>query len=77
MLSNWVGLPCALTLLQERLRMPSSKQIGVKSMMHHSKRHIVALITCFIVVFSIAVSAQVLKGSISGTASDPEGAVIS
>jgi len=45
-------------------------------MIGYRKRHVVALITCFIVVFSMAVSAQVLKGSISGTATDPEGAVI-
>jgi len=37
-------------------------------MMHRSKRHVVALIACFIMVFSIAMSAQLLKGSISGTA---------
>jgi len=45
--------------------------------MHFRKRHIVALITCLIVAFSISLSAQLLKGSVSGTASDPEGAVIS
>lgn len=45
-------------------------------MMHYRNRHVVALITCFIVVFSIALSGQVLKGSISGSAADPEGAVI-
>jgi carboxypeptidase family protein len=45
-------------------------------MMHYRNRHVVALITCFIVVFSIALSGQVLKGSISGSAADPGGAVI-
>jgi len=45
-------------------------------MMHYRNRHVVALITCFIVVFSIALSGQVLKGSISGSAADPQGAVI-
>jgi hypothetical protein len=45
--------------------------------MYWNQRYIAALITCLlIVVVSIASYGQVLKGSISGTATDPAGAVI-
>ena len=44
--------------------------------MQWKNRHVVALITCLVVTLSIALSGQVLKGSISGNATDPEGAVI-
>ncbi len=44
--------------------------------MHSRNTHLIALILCLIVAASIGLSAQVLKGSISGTATDPQGAVI-
>jgi len=45
--------------------------------MHCRKSHLAALIACFLfVAVSIASHGQVLKGSISGNATDPEGAVI-
>ncbi len=44
--------------------------------MYCNKRHIAVLIMCFVVVMSIASYGQVLKGSISGSAADPAGAVI-
>ena len=44
--------------------------------MQWKKRHLAGLIACLVVTMSIAAYGQVLKGSISGNATDPEGAVI-
>jgi len=44
--------------------------------MHWRRRHLAVLIACLVVTMSIAAHGQVLKGSISGNATDPEGAVI-
>jgi hypothetical protein len=45
--------------------------------MQDRKRHLVILIACFIVIASMASYGQMVKGYISGTVTDPEGAVIS
>ncbi len=44
--------------------------------MHNRKDHLLALIVIVVVVFAAASFGQVLKGSISGSAADPQGAVI-
>src|SRR6476646_2252572 len=44
--------------------------------MHWRRRHLAVLIACLVVTMIIAAHGQVLKGSISGNATDPEGAVI-
>ena len=45
--------------------------------MQDRKRHLVILLACFIVIASMASYGQMVKGYISGTVTDPEGAVIS
>jgi hypothetical protein len=44
--------------------------------MHNRKDHLLALIVIVVVAFAAASFGQVLKGSISGSAADPQGAVI-
>jgi hypothetical protein len=44
--------------------------------MHRRKSHFAAFIACFLMALSVATYGQLLKGYISGTVTDPEGAVI-
>lgn len=44
--------------------------------MHNRKDHFLTLIVIFIVACAVSLSGQVLKGSISGSAADPQGAVL-
>jgi Carboxypeptidase regulatory-like domain len=59
-----------------RVQMPLQVKDQRGELMYWKKRHLAVFITSFAVMMSIASYAQVLKGSISGSASDPEGAVI-
>src|SRR5262245_33962965 len=54
----------------------SLRSIQEKYGMHNRKDHFLTLIVIFIVACAVSLFGQVLKGSISGNASDPQGAVL-